>query len=91
MSAGTLIFILLIGGLLFAMLGRRRGGQSHGMGMGCGGHGHGSSDDHHDQPQRTNWQSDARQARGGGPMTGDSSEHSHGNEPAPPPRHRGCC
>lgn len=46
MSAGTLFFLVLIGGALLAMIAMHRGGGSHRMGMGCGGHSHGSSADH---------------------------------------------
>jgi len=49
MSAGTVIFLLLIAGSVVAMVAMHRGGgHSHGMGMGgcCGGgHGHGSTED----------------------------------------------
>ncbi len=47
MSIGTLIFLLFIGGSLFAMVAMHRGG-SHGMGMGMGcggGHRRSSADD----------------------------------------------
>lgn len=43
MSIGTLFFLIVIGGSLFAMFAMHRGG--HGMGMGCGGS-HGPADDH---------------------------------------------
>lgn len=50
MSAGNLIFLLVLVGGAFAMFSMHRGGShSHGMGGGCGaghGHGHGSSDSH---------------------------------------------
>ena len=80
MSVGTLIFLLLIGGSLFAMFAMHRGGQSHGMGMGCGGHGH--ADEHR-------YSGEAHEG-GTERTTGETDGHSHGDEPAPASRHRGC-
>lgn len=78
MTIGTLIFLLLIGGSLFAMFAMHRGGASHGMGMGCGGgHGHGSSDEH---------RAEGHESAG----DAETGEHSHGDEPARANRHRGC-
>lgn len=48
MSAGNLIFLLVVVGGAAAMFSMHRGGgHSHGAGGGCGGgHGHGSPDSH---------------------------------------------
>ena len=78
MSAGTLIFLVLIGGALFAMFAMHRSG-SGGMGGGCmGGHSHGSSQDrnHEHNPQQTDHQ--------------PAGQHDHDQQPTPAGRHRGC-
>ena len=80
MSAGTLIFLVLIGGALFAMFAMHRGGGSHGMGMGCGGHSHRSPEEH----QHGHGSYDGEQTPSG---TGD---HPQGGQPAGTSRHRGC-
>lgn len=84
MDAGTLIWILLIGGGVLAMIFMHRGGHAHGGlggGGGCGGHGHsGSSADESQEPRRE----DAKPV----PKPG---AHSHGQEPAATGgKHRGC-
>ena len=84
MSVGTLIFLLLIGGSLFAMFAMHRGSQSHGMGMGCRGHGHGHG---HDEERRDSGEA---HERGTDRTTAESDGHTH-DEPAPASRHRGCC
>lgn len=79
MSAGTLIFLLLIGGSLFAMFAMHRGG-SHGVGGGCmGGHSHGTPQDRSraDEPQQAE------------PTAGPAGQDDH-DQPAPGGRHRGC-
>lgn len=78
MSAGTLIFLLLIGGSLLAMFAMHRGGGSNGTGMGCGGHGHNSSDEH----PRLHASHDADQA------SASTNAPSQGGRAT---RHRGCC
>ena len=45
MSAGNLIFFLLIVGGFVAMFSMHRGGQAGGMGGCCGGHSHGTNQD----------------------------------------------
>lgn len=82
MSVGTLIFLLLIGGSLFAMFTMHRGGQSHGMGMGCGGHGHANGDERR-------YSGDAHDDRAGR-TPAEPDGQLHGDEPAPASRHRGC-
>ena len=81
MSAGTLIFLVLIGGALFAMFAMHRGSGSHGtgMGMGCGGHSYGSSEEH----QHAHGTPDSDRP---GDDTGDRPQTS---QPARA-RHRGC-
>jgi hypothetical protein len=85
MSIGTLVFLLLIGGSLVAMLAMHRGGQSHGMGMGMGcgaGHNHGSAD--HSQPE-------ASQDHVDRPLLGAAAAPAHAGDAAiAASRHRGC-
>lgn len=89
MDAGTLFWVVLIGGGLFAMFFMHRGGHAHGGhahgGLGgCGGHGHGdpSSDkQEHEEGQ----EGDKKQPLG----THGSQGHKH--EPATAGgKHRGC-
>ncbi|GIU94189.1 MAG: hypothetical protein KatS3mg012_0646 [Gaiellaceae bacterium] len=85
MDAGTLVWILLIGGGVLAMFFMHRGGHAHGGfggGGGCGGHGQGH--DHSgtaaDEPRNE----DAR------PLA-KSGSHDHGDKPVPAgSKHRGC-
>lgn len=84
MSAGTLIFLLLIGGSLIAMFAMHRGSRSHGMGMGmgCGGHAHGEADGHRHSGE---------QYEGGDEgATRPTSDRSHRNEQGRASRHRAC-
>ena len=77
MDAGTLIWILLIGGGVLAMVFMHRGGHAHGGsggGGGCGGHGHGHGGTSSDESQ------EARN-EGAKPASKPGS-HSHGQEPA---------
>lgn len=82
MSAGTLIFLLLIGGGLFAMFSMHRGGShSHGMGGGCGGghgHTHGSSEEPRAEEEKK-------------PLLGKPGSHGHDREPAAADDKRGGC
>ena len=86
MSAGNLIFLLvLIGGVVGMFLMHRGGGHAHGMGGGCGGHGHGhaTSDD-----ARTTEPPDKDKA-----AADVQGTHVHGREPATQgsgSRHSGC-
>lgn len=86
MDAGTLVWILLIGGGVFAMFFMHRGGHAHGGlggGGGCGGHGHDHSDTSAEKsPKPRN--EDAR------PLA-ESGLHDHGHKPVPAGgKHRGC-
>lgn len=85
MDAGTLVWILLIGGGVAAMLFMHRGGHSHGGsgGGGCGshGHGHGSPSSDEEQEPRKN---DSKEL-------GKRGSHDHDREPAAAgSKHRGC-
>lgn len=78
MDAGTLIWILLIGGGVLAMVFMHRGGHAGGGmgGGGCGGHGRTSTE----EPPRA----DAT-------PVGSSGSHDGGHEPAAAGgKHRGC-
>ena len=78
MDAGSLIFLLLIVGGVFAMFAMHRGGgHSHGMGGGCGGgHGH----NHSDEPAPDAARGDEKK-----PVLGPPGTPS--NAPAPGPAH----
>ena len=88
MSAGNLIFLLvLVGGVLAMFAMHRGGGHPHGMGGGCGGHGHGNghdSSDSRDQPEES-------RGEGKSPLPSKPGSHVHGDEQATEDtRHRGC-
>lgn len=89
MSAGSLIFLLLIFGSFVAMFSMHRGGgHAHGGMGGGGGHGgHGG----HDEEQNAD-ESAGHEGHGQKPLLGPPGTQS--NEPAPTPaqrhRHRGC-
>jgi hypothetical protein len=90
MSAGNLIFLLLIIGGVFAMFSMHRGGHAHG-GMGGGGGGHGGhshgGDQGHEAEHDRNASEEEKKPLLGPPGTG-------GNTPTPAAagghRHRGC-
>lgn len=86
MDAGTLLWILLIGGGVAAMFFMHRGGHAHGGSGGaggCGGHGHDhgrTSADESREPRKE----DAKQL-------GEPESHDHEREPATAGgKHRGC-
>lgn len=85
MDVGTLFWILLIGGGVFAMFFMHRGSHAHGGGGGggCGGHGHdhsGASSDERQEPRE-----EAKK-----PLAKPGS-HGHAHEPAATGgKHRGC-
>ena len=80
MSAGTLIFLLLIGGALFAMFAMHRGGAG-GTGTGCGGHGGGSPQGRQHEP-RTHGVDPSEGATGGRSATAEQDRTG---------RRGGCC
>lgn len=81
MDAGTLFWILLIGGGAFAMFFMHRGGHAHGGLGGGGGHDHGgTSTDERQEPRE-----EAKE-----PLAKPGS-HGHTQEPAATGgKHRGC-
>lgn len=87
MSAGNLIFLLVLLGAVVAMVSMHRGGgHSHGMGGmggGCGGHG---AHDHGDEKAANGGSSkDARDKE-----TEQPAGHAHDGEPAAAGGRRGC-
>ena len=85
MDAGTLFWILLIGGGVIAMLFMHRGGHAHGGagGGGCGGHGHDHGRTSGDEPRES--------SKEGAAPVGKPGSHGHGHEPAAAGgKHRGC-
>ena len=97
MSAGNLIFLLVIAGGAFAMFSMHRGGgHSHGAGGGgCGGGGHGNGHDHGQGPTDTEASSSAPSDGEKKPLLGkpgtQTHEHQHGAEPVGDGKqHRGC-
>lgn len=84
MDAGTLLWILLIGGGVVAMVFMHRGGHAHGgLGGGCGAHGHDHGQESTDETRepRANEKNAAAA----------SGSHEHGREPATAGgKHRGC-
>lgn len=89
MSAGSLIFLLLIAGSVFAMFSMHRGGHAHGGMGGCGGgHNHGGGD-REEEPADTHAGHEGHETK---PLLGPPGTRS--GEPASAPaqghRHRGC-
>lgn len=87
MDAGTLLWILVIGGGLFAMFFMHRGGHAHGGPGGCGGHGHDHGDPSSDKQQEQRREEDKK------PLQGKHGSHGHDDEPATATaghKHRGC-
>lgn len=85
MDAGTLLWILLIGGGVFAMFFMHRGGHAHGR-LG-GGHGHDHGDPSSDKQQEQRLEEDKK------PIEGKHGSHGHDDEPATATaghKHRGC-
>lgn len=85
MDAGTLLWILLIGGGVFAMFFMHRGGHAHG-GLG-GGHGHDHGDPSSDKQQEQRLEEDKK------PIEGKHGSHGRADEPttaAAGHKHRGC-
>ena len=86
MDAGTLFWILLIGGGVLAMVFMHRGGHAHGGpggGGGCGGHGHGHGGASSDERQEPREEAKKPLAKSGA--------HGHAHEPAATGgKHRGC-
>lgn len=86
MDAGTLFWILVIGGGVIAMFFMHRGGHANGglgSGSGCGGHGH----DHGRTPA-----DETRESRKDDTKPfGKAGAHDHDHEPAAAGgKHRGC-
>lgn len=82
MDAGTLLWILLIGGGVFAMFFMHRGGHAHGGSAG-GGHGH----DH----GRTSTDESRESRNEDTKPLGKPGSHDHDREPAAAGgKHRGC-
>lgn len=90
MSAGTLIFLLLIAGSVFAMFAMHRGGHAGASmgGGGCcgGGHNHGGSGDEHNHG--TSPESDEHTPLLGPP--GSQAQPVPATTPEDQHRHRGC-
>lgn len=80
MDAGTLLWILLIGGGVFAMFFMHRGGHAHGGG-GCGGHGHDHGTTSIDESPETKGD-EAKPRRA-------TESHDHDREPVGAGNHRG--
>ena len=87
MSAGNLIFLLvLVGGVVAMFSMHRGGGHSHGMGGCGGGHGHGGHGSSDSEP--TSEESSEKETK---PLLGKPGSHSHGREPATQgSKHSGC-
>ena len=86
MDAGTLLWILLIGGGVFAMFFMHRGGHAHGR-LGGGGHGHDHSSSSSDEQQGQQREEDKK------PLQGKHGSHGRDDEPttaAAGHKHRGC-
>lgn len=94
MSAGNLIFLLLIAGGAFAMFSMHRGGgHSHGAGGGCGGHGHGAGHDHGQAPTDNEASTPPSSEGEKKPLLGKPGTRSHEHTAEPVgdgDRHRGC-
>lgn len=90
MDAGTLFWILLIGGGVLAMFFMHRGGHAHGRlggGGGCGGHGHDHGGTSTDKQQEQRLEEDKK------PSQGKHGSHDPDDEPATATsghKHRGC-
>ena len=86
MDAGTLLWILLIGGGVFAMFFMHRGGHAHGGLGGSGGHSHGHGGAPSDEQEQ-------RREVGTTPVQSKDDPHGHEDEPASATgghKHRGC-
>ena len=86
MDAGTLLWILLIGGGVFAMFFMHRGGHAHGR-LGGGGHGHDHSSSSSDEQQGQQREEDKK------PLQSKHGSHGRDDEPttaAAGHKHRGC-
>jgi len=87
MDAGTLLWILLIGGGVFAMFFMHRGGHAHGRLGGGGGHGHDHSSSSSDEQQGQQREEDKK------PLQSKHGSHGRDDEPttaAAGHKHRGC-
>ena len=86
MDAGTLLWILLIGGGVFAMFFMHRGGHAHGR-LGGGGHGHDHSSSSSDEQQGQQREEDKK------PLQSKHGSHGRDDEQATAAaghKHRGC-
>lgn len=89
MSAGNLIFLLLVAGGALAMFSMHRGGgHSHGM-SGGGGHGHGSPDGEHPPKEPHDKEPRDEETK---TLTDESDTQTHDHEAKADDghRHRGC-
>lgn len=94
MSTGTLIFLILIAGSVFAMFAMHRGGHASGStggGGGCGGHNHGGSGDEHSGDEHSH--DNSRETDEHTPLLGPPGTQAQpvpATTPAGKHRHRGC-